>query len=109
MDSQLEERRKAIAALCREYGVLRLDVFGSAAQGAFDPATSDLDFAMTLADCGAIGLAMRYLRGRSGIEALLARPVGMIFDDSIRNPSFREEIEETRRSVFLAPEEAAAA
>ncbi|MEZ4564802.1 MAG: hypothetical protein R2853_18890 [Thermomicrobiales bacterium] len=33
MDSQLEERRKAIAALCREYGVLRLDVFGSAAPG----------------------------------------------------------------------------
>jgi len=30
--------------LCRRYGVRKLELFGSATDGAFDPRTSDLDF-----------------------------------------------------------------
>ena len=44
----IEQRRSAIAELCRRYGVQRLDVFGSAVSGRFDPKTSDLDFLVTL-------------------------------------------------------------
>jgi uncharacterized protein len=41
----IEENREAIVALCKRYGITRLDVFGSAARGTdFDPATSDADF-----------------------------------------------------------------
>ena len=44
MHSAILQRRDAIAALCRRFGVARLDVFGSAARGAdFDPARSDVD------------------------------------------------------------------
>ena len=106
---QLEGKLEAIAALCREYGVLRLDVFGSAAKGTFDPETSDLDFVMTFEDRGMTGYAKRYLRFAEALEALFARPVDVIFEESIRNPYFREEIEETRRSVYVAPDETAAA
>ena len=34
----------ALPALCRRFGVRRLDLFGSAATGRFDPTRSDLDF-----------------------------------------------------------------
>ena len=40
----LEERLEPLRELCRRYGVERLEVFGSAAKGGFNPATSDLDF-----------------------------------------------------------------
>lgn len=40
----LEEKRTAIADLCKRYHVRRLDVFGSAAAGPFDPQESDVDF-----------------------------------------------------------------
>jgi uncharacterized protein len=41
----IAERRADIAALCRQHGVRRLAVFGSAARGTdFDQARSDLDF-----------------------------------------------------------------
>lgn len=40
----IEQHRAAIAALCRKYQVKRLELFGSAARGDFDPATSDVDF-----------------------------------------------------------------
>jgi predicted nucleotidyltransferase len=55
----IEHQHEAIAALCRQYGVLRLDLFGSAATGAFDPATSDLDFIAAFADTEKPGYAMR--------------------------------------------------
>jgi predicted nucleotidyltransferase len=33
-----------VAAICRRFHVRRLEVFGSAAAGEFDPARSDIDF-----------------------------------------------------------------
>lgn len=40
----VEQNLPAIAELCRRFGVRRLDLFGSAAMGRFDPQRSDLDF-----------------------------------------------------------------
>lgn len=51
MIALLEEKRDEIAALCREFRIKRLDVFGSAATGELDSKTSDIDF---LADLGGI-------------------------------------------------------
>src|SRR5205809_1049838 len=40
----VEEQRAAIAEICRHFGVGKLELFGSAATGAFDANRSDLDF-----------------------------------------------------------------
>ena len=40
----VERNLPAIAQLCRQFGVRRLDLFGSAATGRFNPQRSDLDF-----------------------------------------------------------------
>lgn len=50
MCDPLDGKLEAITNLCREYGVTRLDLFGSAARGTFDPAASDLDFVLTFED-----------------------------------------------------------
>ncbi len=89
-----------IAALCRRFGVRRLDLFGSAATGAFDPATSDLDFVATFADAGAPNYAERYLNFADALEALFGRPVDVVIDRSIRNPDFRRAVEATREPVY---------
>lgn len=45
MHRLIDQHRADIATLCRQFGVLRLEVFGSAARGDdFDPDTSDADF-----------------------------------------------------------------
>lgn len=44
MIAAIEQNLDAIHALCREYGVARLEVFGSAATGELDPNQSDIDF-----------------------------------------------------------------
>ena len=45
MHVSIREKAVVLAALCRKYGIARLEVFGSAAQGSdFDPMRSDADF-----------------------------------------------------------------
>jgi len=46
----IKTRSEALAALCRRFGVARLEVFGSAARGRdFDELISDADFLVTFA------------------------------------------------------------
>jgi predicted nucleotidyltransferase len=109
MIDPLAGKQEEIAALCQKYGVLRLDVFGSAAKGTFDPEKSDLDFVASFADRTNLDYADRYLDFAEALEALFGRPVDLITEQGIKNPYFREEVEETRRRVYVAPAKSEAA
>ncbi len=47
MNPLIDQHLDAIRALAREYGVARLELFGSAATDAFDATRSDIDFLVT--------------------------------------------------------------
>ena len=96
----VENHLDAIRRLCRQFGVRRLDLFGSAAVGAFDPATSDLDFVATFADTDVPGYADRFLDFAEALEALFGRPVDLVIDRSIRNPRFRQAVDATRQPIY---------
>jgi predicted nucleotidyltransferase len=89
-----------IAALCRHYGVRRLDLFGSAATGEFDPETSDLDFVATFADTHLPGYAGRYLDFAEALEALFGRPVDVLTENMIGSPYFRQAVEAAHQPVY---------
>jgi predicted nucleotidyltransferase len=89
-----------IGAVCRQFGVLRLDLFGSAATGDCDPSTSDLDFVATFADTETPGYARRYLDFADTLEALFGRPVDDDIDGPIRNPYFRQAVDTARQPVY---------
>jgi predicted nucleotidyltransferase len=77
MHPALAAHRPALAALCRRFGVIRLDVFGSAARAAdFDAARSDADFLVEFAVEPA-GLG-QFLDFKEALEALLGRPVDLV-------------------------------
>lgn len=97
----------ALAALCRRYGVRRLELFGSAASGAFDPARSDVDLLVDFDDDPA-GLFDRYFGLKEALEVLYGRPVDLVSAGSLRNPYFIAAVNETRRLVY-ALEDAEAA
>ena len=74
MHPSLDSQR---AALCRRFGVERLEVFGSAARGTdFDPASSDADFVVVFAPEG--DSLTRFLDFKEALEALLGRSVELI-------------------------------
>jgi predicted nucleotidyltransferase len=104
----IEQHREALNALCRRYRVARLDVFGSAAKGTFNPETSDLDFIVSFEDPGERGYAMRYLDFAVLLEALFGRRVDLLIDQPITNPYFRESVEASRTSVYESRSQEAA-
>jgi uncharacterized protein len=104
----IASKRDEIAALCRAYGIRRLDVFGSAATGAFDPATSDIDFIVDLGDYER-GVARRFFRFADALEALMGRDVDLITEAQISNPYFRESVSSSREIVYEAGDRQAVA
>jgi predicted nucleotidyltransferase len=100
MVAQIERHRDALAALCERFGVRRLDLFGSAATGRFDPATSDLDFIVEFGEIEQPGYARRYIDFAEALEALFGRRVDLLTERMIGDPQFREAIEGTRRRVY---------
>jgi predicted nucleotidyltransferase len=80
--------------------VRQLRLFGSAATGAFAPATSDLDFVAEFADTQAADYADRYLDFAEALERLFNRPVDVLTKRAIRNPYFRAEVERTAQMLY---------
>ena len=110
MNPLIEQRREAIAALCRRFRVRRLYLFGSAATERFDARTSDLDFLVTMSDRQPTGrYADRLLGFADALEQLFGRHVDLVTEESIRNPYFRSELEATRQLVYERAEQEAAA
>lgn len=100
----IEQRKTALAELCRRYGVERLCAFGSAILGHFDPRRSDLDFLVRFSDREPTGeYADRYLEFADALEQLFDRPVDLVTEESIRNPFFRREVEATRQLLYEQP------
>lgn len=99
----LERHRTQIAALCRRFNVVRLDVFGSAARGSdFDPDRSDIDFLVEVdPSTEALGFDV-FFELHTELEKLLGRKVDLVMAGSVRNPYMRASIERARQPVYGA-------
>lgn len=99
----IQNRKNEIADICRHQGIRRLDVFGSAASGRFNPKGSDIDFVAEFDDSSiSEGLLDRYLELATRLEALLGTAVDIITPASIRNPYFRESVNAARENIYAA-------
>ncbi len=98
----IEQRRHEIEALCRRFGVRRLDAFGSAATGEFREGASDLDFLVEFKAPARPGYADRYFGLLEALESLFGRPVDLVVASAITNPYFRESVDRTRALLYAA-------
>ncbi|HEX3357814.1 MAG TPA: nucleotidyltransferase domain-containing protein [Tepidisphaeraceae bacterium] len=98
----VEQHLQEIEALCRKYRVTRLELFGSAASGKFDPATSDVDFFYELDESDKGGLADRYFGFSEEIEILLGRKVDLVSAVDAKNPYFLEVANRHRILLYAA-------
>jgi hypothetical protein len=97
----VKNQKQEVSNLCRQYRVERLDVFGSAADGRFDPARSDLDFLVRFRGRQPTGeYASRFLDFADALEKLFRRRIDLLTEQSIRNPFLRREVESTREVVY---------
>ena len=79
MHPSIAEKCDDLAALCRSYGVTRLEVFGSAARGSdFDPAKSDADFLVAFAEEDGLSALDQVFGFAEALEDILGRPVDLV-------------------------------
>lgn len=103
MIALIQRHQTQIADVCRQNGIHRLEVFGSAATGQFEKGHSDVDFIAEFDDPSpAGGVLDRYLELASRLEAILGTAVDIITPASIRNPYFRESVDASRETVYAA-------
>jgi uncharacterized protein len=98
----IDQRQAELADLCRKYRVRTLEVFGSAADGTFDPATSDLDFLVEFLPLGPGQLFDSFFDLKDELQSLFRRRVDLITPSSIRNPYFERSVNQSRKVLYAA-------
>lgn len=94
--------REELRALCRRFHVRRLDLFGSAARGDFDPARSDLDFLVEFNRSAPQHPFDAYFGLKEALGELFGRPVDLVEAGAVRNPYLKASIEQSRENVYAA-------
>lgn len=102
MRPDITARAAALDALCRQFCVLRLDLFGSVLTDQYDPARSDLDFLVEFNAVPDGAYADTYFGLKEGLETLFGRPVDLVVDSAITNRDFRESVDRTKTLLYAA-------
>lgn len=95
---ELAEAAEEIGHLCRQFDVLELDVFGSAAHAPLRE-DSDIDLVVSFSDSER-GLFEGYFALKEALQTLLGRSVDLVTAESIRNPYFRASVDASRVNVY---------
>lgn len=104
----IHQNRTEIAALCQQFGMRKIELFGSATGPDFDEERSDLDFIVDVGEYER-GVAKRFLRFCSALEGLLGCPVDVITNRKIQNPYFRASVNASRMVIYDAADSEAVA
>jgi predicted nucleotidyltransferase len=95
-------RHSELSKLCREFHILRLELFGSALNSAFDSEHSDLDFLVEFKPLQPGDYATAFFSFKEALERLFERPVDLVVASAIRNPYFRRSIEQSKALLYAA-------
>jgi predicted nucleotidyltransferase len=101
MSAFIDQHRQAIADLCRQFGVRKLELFGSCASEQFDPARSDVDFFYEF-DSDPSSLADRFFGLLEGLERVLGRKVDLVSSSDVSNPFFLRVANQHRVTLYAA-------
>jgi uncharacterized protein len=99
----IEQNLTAIRTLARDYGVTRLEVFGSVCTPEFDPNRSDIDFLVEYPDDYDFGPWLGRLQDfQQALADLLGYKVDLVMTSALRNKWFRRLANETRTVLYDA-------
>lgn len=101
MMQTIEAKREALAELCLQFQVGRLEIFGSAVTGDLRE-DSDLDFLVDFRRAGSMTLADQYFGLLEALELLFGRKVDLLTSRSLRNRYFIDSVAKTRQVLYAA-------
>ena len=99
----IEDNYEALKALCVQYRVQRLELFGSALTDSnFDPEKSDLDFLVEFLPLRQGEYADAYFGLLEAVENLFKRHIDLVMTGAVKNPYFLEAINKNRKVLYAA-------
>jgi uncharacterized protein len=102
MVARVDDNRTTVEQLCREHHVKRLELFGSAVGGNFDPVQSDLDFAVEFKPLTPAARAASYFDLLEALQDLFQRHIDLVELDAIDNPYFMRSLEANRQVLYAS-------
>jgi predicted nucleotidyltransferase len=109
MIADIAKNKQRIIDLCKQYEVIRLGLFGSAARGDFDPEKSDLDFLVLFDRRDNPDYTTRYFGLVDDLEALFGRGVDLVTEYQVQSAGFREAVERDLEMIYDRADKATAA
>ncbi|HMM44138.1 MAG TPA: nucleotidyltransferase domain-containing protein [Candidatus Macondimonas sp.] len=100
MNPEIARHRAELEPLCRRYHVRRLELFGSAATDHYRPGESDLDFLVEFEPLPPGTYADTYFGLLESLEQLFGAPVDLVVASAIKNPYFRQSVEQNKTLVY---------
>ena len=101
MTPAVADQTPELARFCGNYAVSRLDLFGPAAADC-PTEESNLSFLVQFHPLPPGDYANAYFGLLESLERLFGQPVELVSDSAIKNPYFRQSVEETRKPVYAA-------
>jgi predicted nucleotidyltransferase len=99
----VKNSRESLVALCEQYEVKNLELFGSATTPeGFDPRTSDIDFLVEFLPLEPKRHAKCYLGLLDELQDMFGRNVDLVEFKAINNPYLLESINKSRSRIYAA-------
>lgn len=96
----INDNIQKLFALCRKYKVSKLYAFGSILTSRFNE-KSDVDILVNFnAEIDYNNYADNYFELYYALKSLFGRDVDLVDETSVRNPYFKEELDETKRLIY---------
>ena len=99
---KVARQKLELEQLCRRHHVRRLDLFGSAVLGTYRHGESDLDFLVEFHALPSRAYADAYFGLLESLERLFGRPVDLVVACAIKNPYFRQSVENAKVLLYAA-------
>ena len=98
---QIKKYRKELTDLCNSNSVVnKLYFFGSALSPDFDENMSDIDVLVEVADLSPEERGERLIALWDNLELLFNRKIDLLTENSLRNPYFKREVEQTKKLIY---------
>ncbi|MCC6796244.1 MAG: nucleotidyltransferase domain-containing protein [Candidatus Hydrogenedentes bacterium] len=98
----ITQNLSAIEELCKQYGVKRLDVFGSAADGTFEPGRSDVDLLVEFTKKPLEKYADDFWAFLFALEKLFGTRVDLVEVQAQKNRYFMQSVNATKQTLYAA-------
>ncbi len=97
-----QHQREHLNNICKKHFVANLFLFGSAVLGSFSEA-SDMDFAVLFSEeLSPIEHGEAFFALKDDLEALFLRKVDLVSYRVVKNPIFKQELDETKVELYAA-------